>query len=285
LGHEFLRHIERCTVIVHVIDCATLEPGRDPITDLEVILAELEAYAVPEGQIPLLQRPQIIALNKVDIPDARELADLVRPEFEQRLYRVFEISAVSREGLREFSFALADLVDKARTLISEQENVSPVIMLRPKAVDEQDFVIRIEGGSSGNVYRILGEKPERWVEQTDFANDEAVGYLADRLAKLGVEEELFKVGAVAGSTVVIGEDNGIVFDWEPTLSSAAELITGPRGTDERITSSSRRTNKERRKEYFELMDAKHQAREELVRERDAGLWNVDKEIENDNQDS
>ncbi len=278
LGLEFLRHVERCTALLHVIDCATLEPGRDPLSDLDVILKELEAYPVPGDQIPLLERPQLIALNKVDVPDAKELADFVRPYLEERGYRVFEISAVSHEGLRELSFALAELVEVARKAKAAEEEVVPVIMLRPRAVDEQDFDIKVEGGSGGNIYRVLGAKPERWVQQTDFNNEEAVGFLADRLAKLGVEEELFKVGAVAGSTVVIGKDNGLVFDWEPTLTSTAELMSGPRGTDERLNPNSRRTNKQRREEYYELMDAKQEARDELVRERDAGLWNVDEEI-------
>src|SRR5690606_38127533 len=117
LGLEFLRHVERCTALLHVLDCATLEPGRDPITDLEVILAELAAYPVPEGQIPLLERPQLVALNKLDVPDARDLAELVRPELEARGFRVFEISAVSREGLSPLNFALADLVKDARAAI------------------------------------------------------------------------------------------------------------------------------------------------------------------------
>ena len=102
------------------------------------------------------------------------------------------------------------------------------------------------------------------------------------MAKLGVEDQLFKVGAVAGSTVIIGDHNGLVFDWEPTLTSTAELMSGPRGTDERFNPSNRRTNKQRREEYYELMDAKQEARDELVRERDAGLWQVDEEIAHDN---
>lgn len=282
LGLEFLRHVERCTALLHVIDCATLEPGRDPLTDLDVILKELKAYPVPADQTPLLDRPQLIALNKVDVPDAKDLADLVRPELEARGYKVFEISAVSHKGLKSLSFALAELVESARKLKAAEEEVVPVIMLRPRAVDEQDFEIKVEGGSGGNIYRVLGAKPERWVQQTDFNNEEAVGFLADRLAKLGVEEELFKVGAVAGSTVVIGNDNGLVFDWEPTLTSTAELMSGPRGTDERLNPNNRRTNKQRREDYYELMDAKQEARDELVRERDAGLWNVDEEIADEN---
>jgi GTP-binding protein len=190
---------------------------------------------------------------------------------------VFEISAVSHEGLRQLSFALAEVVEQGRQQAADNE-VVPVIMLRPRAVDDQGFDIRVEGGSNGNVYRVLGAKPERWVEQTDFNNEEAVGYLADRLAKLGVEDMLFKKGAVAGSTVIIGEGNGLVFDWEPTMTSAAELMTGPRGTDERLNQNNRRTNKERRDSYYDLMDAKQEARDELVRERDAGIWQVDEEI-------
>ena len=279
LGLEFLRHVERCSALLHVLDCATLEPGRDPISDLDVILAELAAYPVPDGQAPLLERPQLIALNKVDVPDAAELAAFVRSDLEARGYRVFEISTVSHLGLRELSFALAQLVEDARRREAERAEAKPRIVIRPPAVDDAGFVVRVEGGSDGLVYRILGTKPERWVAQTDFANDEAVGFLADRLAKLGVEDELVKAGAVAGSTVVIGAGNGVVFDWEPTLTSTAELVTSPRGTDARLDGNNRPTRGQRREEYHERMDAKSEARAELVREREAGLWHDDSDGE------
>jgi GTPase len=271
LGLEFLRHVERCSALLHVLDCATLEPGRDPITDLEVILRELEAYEVPEGQVPLLERPQLVALNKIDVPEARELADFVRPELESRGYRVFEISTVSHEGLRQLGFALGEIVDRARADAAHAP-VAPRIVLRPKPVHDAGFVVKPEGGSYGTIYRVLGAKPERWVAQTDFTNDEAVGYLADRLARLGVEDELVRAGAVAGSTVVIGPGSGVVFDWEPTLTSTAELITSPRGSDIRLDDHRRATRAERRGEYHERMDAKAEARAELERERAAGLW-------------
>ncbi|MGW4930609.1 GTPase ObgE [Agromyces sp. NPDC004153] len=276
LGLEFLRHVERCSALLHVIDCATLEPGRDPVSDLDVILAELAAYPVPEGQVPLLDRPQLIALNKVDVPEARELADFVRPEFEARGYRVFEISTVSHEGLRQLGYALGELVDEARAAAAAAPAPERIVM-RPKAVDEVGFVVRPEGGSYGTIYRVLGAKPERWVAQTDFTNDEAVGYLADRLARLGVEDELVRAGAVAGSTVVIGAGSGVVFDWEPTLTSTAELITAPRGTDVRLDDNRRATRAERRSEYHERMDAKAEARAELQREREAGIWSEDED--------
>src|SRR5690606_22633643 len=106
-------------------------------------------------------------------------------------------------------------------------------------------------GGTEPVFRIRGAKPERWVAQTDFENDEAVGYLADRLAKLGVEDELFARGAVPGSAVMIGTGDGVVFDWEPTLTSAAELVAGPRGTDARLDENRRATREERRERYHE----------------------------------
>lgn len=272
LGLDFLRHVERCSALLHVLDCATLEPGRDPISDLEVILAELEAYPVPEGQTPLLERPQLVALNKIDVPEGRELADFVRPELESRGYRVFEISTVSHEGLRPLNFALGELVTEAREAAAAKVDLSPRIVLRPKAVNDGGFRVVTEGGTHGTIFRLLGEKPERWVEQTDFANDEAVGYLADRLQKLGVEDGLVKAGATAGSTVVIGPGSGVIFDWEPTITSAAEVQVGSRGSDPRLDQGYRRTNKDRRSDYHDRMDAKSEARAELQREREAGLW-------------
>jgi GTP-binding protein len=274
LGLEFLRHVERCSALLHVLDCGTLDPGRDPLTDLDIILGELAAYPVPDGQVPLLDRPQFVALNKTDVPEGKELAEMVRPELEARGYRVFEVSAVSRDGLRELSFALAELVEADR-VEKAKEVAKPRIVIRPRAVNEVDFVIKVEGGSFGNIYRVIGAKPERWVHQTDFTNDEAVGFLADRLAKLGVETELFKSGAVPGSTVMIGPEGGVVFDWEPTVASAAELVSSPRGTDPRLEEGRRLTSKTRRANYLERMDAKTAARAELDRERAGGVWNDD----------
>ncbi|MDP3951656.1 GTPase ObgE [Microbacterium sp.] len=260
LGLEFLRHVERCSALLHVLDCATLEPGRDPISDLDVILGELAAYEVPEGQTPLLERPQLVALNKIDVPEARDLADLVRPELEARGFRVFDISTVSHEGLRPLTFALGEIVEKHRAEAAVEVPTERVV-IRPKG-SEKPFTIRVEGGSYGTYYRILGEKPVRWVQQTDFQNEEAVGYLADRLERLGVETELFRLGAAPGATVVIGEGEGLVFDWEPAMASAAELMTAPRGTDPRLAPNSRRTTSERREKYYERMDEKAAIRAE-----------------------
>jgi GTP-binding protein len=268
LGLDFLKHIERCSVIVHVIDCATIDPGRDPLTDLDVVLAELAAYPVPAGSRPLVDRPQVVALNKIDSPDARELAELVRPDLEARGLQVFAVSAASHEGLAPLSFALAAVIEADRAERAAAEALRPRLVVRPKAVEETPFQVQVEGGTE-TIYRVLGDKPERWVQQTDFTNDEAVGYLGDRLAKLGVEEELFRAGARPGSAVVIGPGDGVVFDWEPTMSSMAELITTPRGSDARFSGSGRRTTEERREGYRERMDAKSAARLDLDEERRA----------------
>ncbi|HUH53973.1 MAG TPA: GTPase ObgE [Microbacteriaceae bacterium] len=278
LGLEFLRHVERCSVLLHVIDCATIEPDRDPLSDLEVILRELEAYQVADEYLPLLERPQLIALNKIDVPEARELADFIKPELEELGYKVFEVSAATREGLRDLTIELGVLVEKHRTQNFAEAEVQPVIKLKGPASKRDGFVIKREGGSYGPIYRILGVKPERWVEQTDFSNDEAVGYLADRLQKIGIDSALTKAGAEAGATVVIGPGSGVVFDWEPTLTSAAEVQVGSRGSDPRIDPHERRTTAERRAEYQERMDAKTLAREELESEREAGLWSGDEQI-------
>ena len=279
LGLEFLRHVERCAALLHVIDCATLEPNRDPISDLDKILHELNEYQVPEGQLPLTQRPQLIALNKIDVPDGKELAEFVRADFEARGYRVFEISAVSHQGLRELNFALGQLVSEHRKSLAEVP-ARPKVQLMQKKREENTFEIRAEMWGEQKIFRVIGVKPERWVAQTMFGNEEAVGYLADRLAKIGIEDELFKAGAIAGSTVVIGaNDNAVVFDWEPTIASAGELIAGPRGYDARLDTNDRRTTSDRRASYKERMDAKAAARAADEAERKAGVWSVDAEIE------
>ncbi|MGV9311470.1 GTPase ObgE [Streptomyces sp. NPDC003691] len=223
LGLEFLRHVERCSVLVHVLDTATLESDRDPLSDLDVIEEELKQYG------GLDERPRVVVLNKIDIPDGLDLAEMVRGDLEGRGYRVFEVSAVARTGLKELSYALAGIVAEARAAKPTEEATR--IVIRPKAVDDAGFtVVREEDG----LYRVRGEKPERWVRQTDFNNDEAVGYLADRLSRLGVEESLMKAGARAGDGVAIGpEENAVVFDWEPTVMAGAEML-GRRGEDHRL---------------------------------------------------
>ncbi|WP_459549730.1 GTPase ObgE [Nocardia sp. X0981] len=237
LGLDFLRHLERCAVLAHVVDLATLEPGRDPISDIDALEAELAAYKPAlrgdAGLGDLADRPRVVILNKVDIPEAEDLADLVTPELEQRGWPVFRISAVSRAGLRQLGFALAQLVQDYRDAHPKAEPKRPVI--RPIPVDESGFTVLADPDEPGG-FIVRGTRPERWVRQTQFDNDEAVGYLADRLARLGVEDELVRLGAEPGAPVTIGE---VTFDWEPQIAAGTDMVPTGRGTDIRLEQTGR----------------------------------------------
>jgi len=227
LGLEFLRHVERCVALVHVLDCGTLETDRDPVSDLETIEAELAQYGGLEDRV------RIVALNKIDLPDGKAMADMVAQTLRDKGYEVYAVSAASREGLQELLYAMARLVQKARAAVVTDERTR--IILRPTAVDDSGFTVQANADGS---FSVRGQKVVRWVRQTNFKNAEAIGYLADRLAQLGVEKDLFKKGAVAGSEVRIGSgDNEVVFEWEPTIEAGAEQLAGHlfrRGEDSRL---------------------------------------------------
>ncbi|WP_029109723.1 GTPase ObgE [Mycobacterium sp. URHD0025] len=236
LGLEFLRHLERCAVLVHVVDCATMEPGRDPISDIEALEAELAAYTPTlQGDSTLgdlASRPRAVVLNKIDVPDARELADFVREEVESQFgWPVYEISTVSRDGLRPLIFALWEMVKAYRDAQPVVVPRRPVI--RPIAVDESGFTVETDGFGG---FIVRGTRPERWIAQTNFDNDEAVGYLGDRLARLGVEDELWKKGAKPGCAVTIGD---MTFDWEPQTPAGVDMPLTGRGTDIRLEQTDR----------------------------------------------
>jgi GTP-binding protein len=170
---------------------------------------------------------------------------------------------------------MAKLVQQAREASVIVE--APRVVLRPKAVDDTGFTVTREhtnANEAGEIFRVRGARPERWIRQTDFSNDEAVGYLADRLARLGVEDALLEAGAVAGSEVHIGSpDDAVVFDWEPTLVGGISGGVGsPRGTDLRLDERHRPTRDEKRQQYADRREAKTAAREELAHERAAGQW-------------
>lgn len=242
LGHEFLRHVERCAALVHVVDTATMEPGRNPVDDLEIIERELTNHG------GLDDRPRLVALNKIDVPDGRDLSDIVLDDLREQGLRVFPVSAASGEGLRELTFAMAELVAGARAAAPTVEATR--IVLRPPSADGGDdfTVLRTDDGG----WRVRGAKPERWVRQTDFSNDEAVGFLADRLDRLGVEAELLRLGAEEGDAVLIGqEDNSVVFDFKPSVAAGAEML-GRRGEDQRFDES--RPAARRRREIDAAMD-------------------------------
>ncbi|HEX2073129.1 MAG TPA: GTPase ObgE [Geodermatophilus sp.] len=257
LGLQFLRHVERCAVLVHVVDMATMEPGRDPESDIAAVEHELAEYGGDD--LDLVGRLRIAVLNKIDVPDARELVDLVRAPLEERGLQVFAVSAATGEGLRELGFALAAAVEEHRASLPAPEPAR--VTLTPRAVDDSGFTVTRDPDDE-EAFVVRGARPERWVRQTDFTNDEAVGYLADRLNRLGVEEELAKAGAKAGDAVTIGD---VTFDWVPTLPagtlSAEEAAgLGGRGTDARIDAPHRVRAEERlaakraRRVPYELSD-------------------------------
>ncbi|WP_129898402.1 GTPase ObgE [Bifidobacterium pseudolongum] len=310
LGLQFLRHIERTEIIAHVIDCATLEPGRDPLSDYYALEQELGEYAndleLPLGAIPIPERPRIIILNKVDMPEAKELAEFVKPEFEKLDLPVYIVSTASHEGLKELNFALANLVTQMRADIATREETveEERVVINPlsepgqrrrngRNAGVQEFEIEREEDRNGNYwFTVTGTKPERWVVQTNFDNDEAVGYLADRLAKLGVEDALRKNGARPGDEVRIGRGaRAVAFDWDPTIAAGAENLDGTqlgsRGRDLRLEAEDsrgrRRTNTERRRQYHEMMDARAAVRAAMQAEREAGHW-ADPAVDDDRHD-
>ena len=269
LGLDFLRHIERTAVLAHVVDTATLEPGRDPQSDIEALEAELDSYADlieaedgDSGLGDLRQRPRIIVLNKVDVPEAKELAEFLREDLAEAFgWPIYMISTATREGLDELKWALWEIVQTARKaqpkVARKAADKKAAQIIRPRAVDQSDDIQVIPDPLYPGGWLVTGEKAERWIRQTDFENDEAVGYLSDRLNKAGVEEELRKIGANEGDTVTIGE---ISFDWEPSIGG--DPTKAGRGQDARLGGTDRMSAAERKRAS--------QARRGLIDEYDYG---------------
>ncbi|MGV0373680.1 GTPase ObgE [Corynebacterium pilbarense] len=264
LGLDFLRHIERTAVLAHIVDVATMEPGRDPLSDIEALEHELDTYAdaldMDSGLGDLRERPRLVVLNKMDIPEAKELAEFLRADIEEKFgWPVYMISTATREGLDELKWALWDIVKRTRKKRRTMPIDEPQV-IRPKALSrrgEDGGVEVVRDPMYPEGWLVTGEKVERWVRQTDFENDEAVGYLSDRLNKAGVEDMLRKAGAHEGDTVTIGE---ISFDWEPTIGGDPTLAG--RGQDARLGGTDRTSAAERKRAS--------QARRGLIDEYDYG---------------
>jgi GTPase len=201
LGHRFLRHLTRSAVLVHVIDLAPMERGRDPEHDLAALEAELEAYD-PE----LAARPALVAANKVDLPQGRERLPEAEAAAARRGLPFFPISAATGEGMPALLYALADAVAAARA-VAPAPSAGPV-------VTEAEEPIRVVREGAG--FRVLGDRPERWVAMSDLDNPEAVAHLQRRLRRAGVDELLEAAGARPGDEVLVG---GTAFEYQPDPSA------------------------------------------------------------------
>jgi GTP-binding protein len=200
------------------------------------------------------------------------MAELVHADLEARGLPVFAVSAASGEGLRELTFAMAEIVGAARAArpAAPRERIG----ISPPSADGGDVFTVVESaeasaGTGQRGWRVRGEKPERWVRQTDFSNDEAVGFLADRLNRLGVEARLVELGAVEGDAVLIGHpDNAVVFDFRPGIDAGVEML-GRRGEDQRFEES--RPAARRRRDIGAAMPdrAEGEARADVARRIDA----------------
>ena len=201
LGHQFLRHVERAGVLVHVLDCASYEQ-RDPREDLATVLAELARY-----QEDLLERPALVFLNKIDA-DA-DTAEIIRPDLEGEGWEVIAGSAVTGAGVEQLRHRMGALVAMVREERRRTEDAETVIsrpVLRPAAADD----ITVE--RTGEGWRVHSARVHRWVVMTDLENEEAVRYLQGRMVRAGVEQALLDAGAQRGDPVEIA---GAAFDFEP----------------------------------------------------------------------
>jgi GTPase len=197
LGHQFLRHIERTRVIVHVIDMAAME-GRDPYEDYLTINKELEEY-----NLRLTERPQIIVANKMDMPEAEENLKKFKERLEED-FPIFPISALSRKGLRELLYAIADKIEETPEfpLDHEEEETGVNRVLYKHEADPEAFYITREPDGS---FVIQGEKVEKLFKMTNFQTEESVRRFARQLRGLGVDEALRAKGAKDGDTVKLLE--------------------------------------------------------------------------------
>ncbi|ASV68846.1 GTPase ObgE [Cytobacillus sp. FSL W7-1323] len=193
LGHQFLRHIERTRVIVHVIDMSGME-GRDPYEDYVTINNELQEY-----NLRLTERPQIIVANKMDMPDAEEHLAAFKEQLEEE-YPIFPISAVTRSGLRELLFAIADKVEETPEfpLEHEEEDTGVHRVLYKHEADQVEFTITRD--SAGD-FIVSGDAVEKLFKMTDFSRDESVRRFARQLRGMGVDEALREKGAKDGDIV------------------------------------------------------------------------------------
>ncbi len=190
LGHEFLRHVERTKVLIHVLDGAGTE-GRDPLEDFAIIQRELREY-----NEELASRPTLVAFNKMDLPEAQENLPRVREALSAQGYKVFPISGATREGFRPLLQAAADAIAAWRA----PEEVKPDVE-RVYRAKEEDWRVYKHGG----IWHVAGKEIERLVAMTMWENDEAVKRFLHILKVKGIEQALRDYGAEDGETVRVAD--------------------------------------------------------------------------------
>lgn len=198
LGHQFLRHVERTKVIIHVIDMAGSE-GRDPYEDYLQINKELVLY-----KQDLEKRPQIIAANKMDLPDAVENLELFREQVGEEV-QIFPISSATRQGLRELLFAAANLLDQVEEELAQQPGEVPIEQTERKVykaeAPEVPFTIRKEN----EVFVVEGARIEKLIQMTNFNYHDSLMRFSKIIKDMGVEAALRARGAQEGDTIRMGE--------------------------------------------------------------------------------
>ncbi|WP_027724702.1 GTPase ObgE [Tuberibacillus calidus] len=196
LGHQFLRHIERTRVIIHVIDMASVE-GRDPYDDYVKINDELRQY-----EWRLMERPQVIAANKMDLPGAEANLKAFKEKLRENHQEVdiFPISAASKQGLKPLLYHVADLLEKtpAFPIAAAEDQVSQVTY----RLEEEEPAFRISRDDDG-AYVVSGPKIEKLFKMTDFNRDESVRRFARKMRAMGVDDALRERGIEDGDTVRI----------------------------------------------------------------------------------
>jgi len=201
LGHQFLRHIERTRVIVHVLDMAAVE-GRDPYEDFKTINEELRQY-----NYKLEQRPMIVVANKMDVPEAAEHLAKFKEQVGEN-YRIFPISGVTREGIDAMLYAIADLLDVTPQFNDTLEEVEEVAERKVYRLEEDDDHFWIS--RDNDLYVVHGEWLEKLVKMTNFEQYDAVKRFQRIMKQKGVDQALRAKGAEEGDTIQIGE---LYFDF------------------------------------------------------------------------
>ena len=198
LGHQFLRHIERTALILHLVDMTGGFEGRDPVEDYRKINDELAAYAQD-----LAERPQIVVANKCDMPDVEEAIEALRAAAEADGRPFYAISALTGVGIDRLVAETAGRVAELRgAMVSEQadEGIASEVWERRRAKREREISVVAE---DLGIWRVSGVDIERMVVQTDWDNDEAVDYLQRRFARMKLEDLLTRAGCVHGDEVRI----------------------------------------------------------------------------------